>query len=79
MTSFEAGFIKYAQECGLSDEEAAHTLKRAMEYPGTQQMFKQLPEEDDVQQPEDLETLKQLLHQELIDKNMSSDMQSINI
>ena len=44
MTSFEAGFVKYARECGLSDEKAAHIFKRAMEHPGAQHMFKDLSE-----------------------------------
>jgi hypothetical protein len=80
MTSFEAGFIKYARECGLSDDKTAHILKRAMDYPGAGGMFHTLPEEEEEQNsPEDLEMLTQLLKQELIDKQMSGETRTIKM
>ena len=48
MNEFKAGFIKFAQdECGLSANQAAHVWKRAMEYPGTDQMFNNLGQTGD--------------------------------
>jgi len=70
MTSFEAGFLKYAEEYGLSPEEAAHTLKRASDYPGTQEMFKKLPEEAaQNENPEELDQLSDLLKQHEVDSH----------
>lgn len=80
MTSFEAGFIKFAEESGLSAEQAAHIFKRAMEYSGSQDIFKQLPDEQPSETaPEDYEVLANLLQQELIDKNMSAATQQIKL
>jgi hypothetical protein len=79
MTSFEAGFIKYARECGLSDDKATHILKRAMDHPGAEGMFRTLPEEEDHNSPDDLEMLTQLLKQELIDKQMSGETKTIQM
>ena len=72
MTCFEAGFVKYAQEYGLSEEEAARILKRALEYPAAHDMFKSLPEEgEDAQHtPDTLEALSEMLNQEKIDQEM---------
>lgn len=81
MTSFEAGFIKYALEYGLSEQQAVHTLKRAAEYPGSEHIFKQLPQEsaEHEQSPEDLDVLSNLLKEEFMHSQMSGAKQKINL
>ena len=78
MTAFEAGFIKYAQECGLSANEAAHILKRAADYPGTQELFKKLPDGQE-EHPDDMDTLSNMLKQELIDEHMNNSVRKIQL
>lgn len=71
MTCFEAGFVKYAEEYGLSEKEAARILKRALEYPAASTMFKSLPEEGEEQHtPDSLEALSEMLNLEKIDQSM---------
>jgi hypothetical protein len=81
MTSFEAGFIKCAFEHGLSEQQAVHALKRAAEYPGSEHLFKQLPEEHEQpeQSPGDLDVLSNLLKEELMHGQMSAAKQKINL
>lgn len=67
MTAFEAGFIKYAQECGFSPEEALHLFKQASEYPAAEQMFRSLPNEGEQDSPDELEALTEMLKQKAID------------
>lgn len=78
MTSFEAGFIKYAEECGLAPEAAAHVFKRAMEHPAAQNMFKELPE-DQNESHEDISVLAELLKQDLIDQQMTAGSKQIAV
>ena len=79
MTAFETGFMKYAEECGLSNYEAAHILKRASDHPGTQEMFKQLPEEEETSKhsSRDLELLSELLKQDYIDQQMNQGVKTV--
>lgn len=70
MTSFEVGFRKYAQECGLSKEQTAHILKRAADHPAVEEMFKKLPAEEIQEQPEELDNLSELVNQDNIDQQM---------
>jgi hypothetical protein len=81
MSSFESGFIKYATEYGLSADQAVHMLKRAAEYPGSVEIFKQLPDESDSapQSPSDLDVLSNLLKEELINHHMSAAKQKISL
>jgi hypothetical protein len=79
MTSFEAGFVKYAKERGLPDQQAAYIFKRAMEHPGAQNMFKDLDEEDQRQTPDNLAALSDLLQQHLIHNDMSGAVEKIKI
>jgi hypothetical protein len=79
MTSFEAGFNKYAKECGLSPEKAAHILKRALEHPDTQQMFKELPDQENNQNPDELDTLANLAHQDSVDNAYSEAAKKIQL
>lgn len=79
MTSFEAGFLKYARECGLSNNQTTHILKRAMDYPGAKSMFHQLPTDETQDTPEDLEALKELLKQELIYRQMQGQTKTIQM
>jgi hypothetical protein len=79
MTSFEVGFLKYAEECGLSDDQAAHILKRALDYPGTADMFKTLPQKESTDSPEDLAVLANMLKQELVDKQFDGAVQQIKV
>jgi hypothetical protein len=79
MHAFEAGFKKYAEECGLSEKKTAHILKRALEHPGTQEMFKQLPTQRDNQSPEDLDALANLMHQDSMDKRYNEVSKKIQL
>jgi hypothetical protein len=79
MTSFEAGFIKYAKERGLPDQQAAYIFKRAMEHPGAQSMFKDMDEEDQHQSPDNLAALSDLLKQHYIHNDMGSAVEKIKI
>jgi hypothetical protein len=77
MTSFEAGFVKYAKECGLPNHKVAHIFKRAMEHPGAQAMFKDLDEE--THSPDNLAALSELLKQHLIHHEMAGAAQKIQL
>jgi len=79
MNSFEAGFIKYAEECGLSEQQGVHILKRAMEYPGAQAMFKDLDEEQHNQSPDNLAALTDLLKQHLVHSDMETAAKKIQL
>jgi hypothetical protein len=80
MTSFEAGFIKYAEECGLSYEKTVYTFKRAMEHPAALAMFKELPEEEEAPQvPGNLEALSSLLQQQLVHDDMEGAAKKIQL
>lgn len=78
MTSFEVGFIKYAEECGLSNERIAHILKRAADYPEVSSLFKQLPEAGE-ESPEHLDDMNNLMQQDLIDRQMLEDAQKLKM
>jgi hypothetical protein len=73
MTSFEAGFIKQAEELGWPEAQASQLYKRASEYPGAEHLFKEMPAHGEAEgdTPEELDALSNLLKQELIDKNFS--------
>jgi hypothetical protein len=82
MTSFEAGFFKYALERGFSESEAAHLLKQASEYPAAEQMFRSLPQQEEEQQhsPDELEALAELLKQKAIDSQLHlPDVHRVNL
>lgn len=76
MTAFEAGFLTYANEYGLSDNQAAHILKRAMDYSSASQMFKSFPEEN-IQTPDSMTVLANLMKHELLDARMRADKRKI--
>lgn len=78
MTLFESGFIKQAQAQGLSFSEAVELLKRAMDHPAANSMFKQLPE-DEEETHQDISHLADLLKQDLIDREMSTATRQIAI
>jgi len=69
MTSFKAGFIKYAMDCGLPNSQAVHIFKRAADHPNTQELFKNLADTE-IPQDENLELLTNLMQQNAIDKQM---------
>jgi len=79
MTSFEAGFFKCAEECGLPNQQAAHIFKRAMEYPGAKHMFKDLDEEPQAQSPDNLAALSALLKQHLLHSDMEIAAKKIQL
>lgn len=79
MTSFEAGFKKYSEECGLSQEKAAHILKRALSHPEAQQMFKELPDQENNQSPDELDTLTNLMHQDSVDNHYSEAAKKLQL
>lgn len=79
MTTFEVGFIDYAKENGLSEKQAAHFLKRAFDYPGTQEMFEDLPNNEQEHSPETLEPLMHLLKQEDIHNLLTDEHRKIHL
>lgn len=79
MTSFEAGFVKYAEECGLPAQQVAHIFKRAMEHPEAQAMFKDLAEESPHQAPGNLAALGDLLKQHFVHDDMEMAAKRIQI
>jgi hypothetical protein len=78
MTSFELGFLKQAEEYGVAVDHASHILKRAMDHPGTQEMFKELPQ-DEEHSPEDMEVLQELLQQNLINEKFNGQAKQIQL
>jgi hypothetical protein len=75
MDHFKAGFLKYATECGVPENRALHLWKRALAYPGTEGVFKNLnistsntPEQ--AQTPEELDSLSKLMEQEKINAEL---------
>lgn len=79
MTSFEAGFVKYAKECGLADQSVTQLFKRAMDHPGMQHMFKELPEETQPQSPDNLAALSEMLQQHLVHSDMETAAKRIQL
>jgi len=79
MTTFEVGFIDHAKESGLSASEAAHFLKRAFEYPGAEQMLEHLPDNEQEQTPDDLESLMHLIKQDALHELVLKDKHKIHI
>ena len=79
MTCFEAGFVKYARECGLPDTQAAYIFKRAMEHPGAQDMFKDLDASPEQHSPDSLSTLGELLKHHLIHDDMDMATRKIQL
>jgi hypothetical protein len=80
MTSFEAGFYKYAEEYGLPHTEAVYIYKRALEYPPTQEMFKKLPEDtDSAESPSTLANLAEMMKQHILHEAMDADTKKIQL
>lgn len=79
MTSFEAGFVKYAMESGLSANQAAQAFKRASDHPGVQAYQARDKEDSENNKPSDLEVLANLLRQELIDAHYSNIKKKIEL
>ena len=69
MTAFEAGFLKYAEEYGMSSDRASHMFKRALEHPEAERMFKEMPDEK-IKSPASLEALRDLLEQQYAHEGM---------
>lgn len=82
MDHFKAGFLKYATECGVPENRALHLWKRALAYPGTEEVFKNLdiptaPAQE--QNPEELEALSRLMEQEKIDLELQQIKKQLGI
>jgi hypothetical protein len=82
MDHFKAGFLKYATECGVPENRALHLWKRALAYPGTEGVFKNLdipttatPQEN----PEDLEAISRLMEQEKINAELQQIKKQLGI
>jgi hypothetical protein len=78
MNSFEAGFIKCAEEYGVPVDQALHMLKRASDYPGTSSLFKELPD-DEYEHHEEAAGLADLIKQDLIDQQMTEGRRRIQM
>lgn len=82
MDHFKAGFLKYATEIGVPENQALHLWKRALDYPGTEEVFKKLdiptvPQQE--QDPEELETLSRLMEQEKVNQELQQIKQQLGI
>lgn len=78
MTSFELGFMKYAQECGLSSNQAAHILQRTLDHPGSHEMFSKSAEETNYTS-DDLDVLSGLVAHAELDEEMSRYRSTLSI
>jgi hypothetical protein len=82
MEQFKTGFLEYAINDGLSQSEAAHLWKRASEYPGTEQVFKNLDIKSE-QTPnipgEDLSTLSKLMEQQKVQQELQAIKHQLGI
>jgi hypothetical protein len=85
MDHFKAGFLKYATECGVPENRALHLWKRALAYPGTEEVFKNLdipttPAAPTTQEnPEDLEAISRLMEQEKINMELQQIRKQLGI
>ena len=82
MDYLQTGFIDYATNSGLSQDEAAHLWKRAMDYPGTAGVFKQLDNNQNETasiHPEELSHLSKLMEQEKVQQELQSIKQQLGI
>jgi hypothetical protein len=78
MLEFRQGFFAELEACKLSEKQAAYMWKRAMEYPGTEDMLKQLnmsssgkPEQPEMS-PEQLQQLSELINQQKIQEELTA-------
>ena len=76
MNSFEAGFVKHAQEQGILFEEALVMLQKSASHPDLQVLLNSLPQ-DDNNDPEDLEKLSYLLELDNYDKIIQQETQNL--
>ena len=86
MNLIKLGFLKYANECGVPESQALHLWKRAADYPGSEEVFKNLsmpttPTANPAveQSPADLEVLSKLMEQEKVDAEMQKMKQQLGI
>lgn len=77
MTAFEAGFLSYTAECGLSEKQAAYILQRASDYENVQNMCKSAAESISSDYS-NVDVLHNLAHQDLIDREMTQAFKRIN-
>jgi hypothetical protein len=78
MTYFEAGFLKYAFEAGLSSNEAAQLVKHASAHPEIEGLFKNLKgQQAEETTPESASTLSDLMLQELVHQHMMEGRKSL--
>jgi hypothetical protein len=76
MVDFKQGFFAEALHNGLPEKQAAHMWKRALEYPGSESMLKQLDIPDEKAaipaelHTEQLEQLSEIMQQQKIQEEM---------
>jgi hypothetical protein len=76
MTPFEAGFVKFALESGMSADEASQLYGRSMEHPGMAvDPFKRLgaEQQDTSHTPNTLANLAAMFKQHVIDTNFAGE------
>jgi len=78
MTSFELGFIKYAQEQGLPRTQADYILQRAMDHPTSRETYIKEAEETNYTS-NDLDNLSCLVALAAFDEEMSRCSATLNI
>lgn len=84
MNLIKLGFLKYANERGVPESQALHLWKRAADYPGSEEVFKNLsiPTTSNPaveQSSADLEVLSKLMEQEKVDAEMQKMKQQLGI
>jgi hypothetical protein len=82
MQLIQEGFLDYAKDSGLSDKEAAHIFKRALEYPGTEEVFKKLditPTENKQPAPGEISALSKLIEQERVHSELQKIKKQLGI
>lgn len=82
MNLIQSGFLKYAKECGVPENQALHLWKRATTYPGTEEVFKTLnmpTAPESAHNSEELEALSKLMEQEKVDAELQKMKQQLGI
>jgi hypothetical protein len=83
MSEFELGFFEQAKECRLPEKQAAYIWKRALEYPGTEAMFKELDIKDRQEASPatavEMQELSKILEQQKVHEEINKLKQQLGI
>lgn len=79
MTYFESGFIKQAEEYGLSEQQAILFLKRAFEHPEAEALFKRMPQEEASTPVANIKNLLATEAQKILHEHAQADRKKIEL